>query len=169
MEFNFSHNKDTVDDIYVGGQLELWSPIEENPKLNDNEVSLLFGEEEVTDSFHIALPSLITNLDGDEFGYTPCFELDRYYVVAKLKHSPYMVFFEEKIASKQMKKHLIEKFRQNRSNFYLFDAFFEPLFAGISPKHFLFQKVSFDTVPESVILFREIEENQELKTSIFLK
>jgi hypothetical protein len=166
MEFNSSHNSHETDFV-IAKELELWTPVSETPTLSDKEISSLFGDEPVIDSLHVALPALIASMDDGQFGYTPCFELNKYYLVAKLKHSPYMVFFEEKITSENMKKHLMRNFKQDKSGFYLFDAFFEPLYGGISPKNYLFQKVTFDSVPESVILFRDVEPIKNQQSILF--
>jgi hypothetical protein len=166
MEFNFSHNSHETDFV-IAKELELWTPVIETPTLSDKEISTLFGDESVIESLHVALPALISSIDDGQFGYTPCFELNRYYLVAKLKHSPYMVFFEEKITSVNMKNHLIQSFNQDKSSFFLFDAFFEPLYGGISPKNYLFQKVTLDSVPESVILFRDIEPEKNKSHMLF--
>jgi hypothetical protein len=166
MKFNSSHNSNETDFV-IAKELELWTPVDETPMLSEREISTLFGDEPVIDTLHIALPALISNIDDGQFGYTPCFELNRYYLVAKLKHSPYMVFFEEKVSSENMKKHLIKSFNEDRSGFFLFDAFFEPLYGGISPKNYLFQKVTFDSVPESIILFKDIEPKKNESSMLF--
>jgi hypothetical protein len=125
-------------------------------------------DEGVIESLHIAIPSFLVNSENDEFGYYPCFELERYFIVGKLKQSPYMVFYEEKRSSKQMQKKMKEGFLTNRSNYYLFDAFYDPFFGGVSPKYYLFQRVTFESVPDAMILFKDIEAEKPAFNQLFM-
>ncbi len=152
MDFNFPSSE-----IFVPSALELWAPLEEGPALNEREMNSILGEDAVIESLHIAIPSFLVSSENEEFGYSPCFELDRHFLVGKLKQSSYMIFYEEKKTSKQMSKHLKEKFLEDQSNYYLFDAFFEPFFGGVSPKYYLFQRVTFETIPDSMILFKDVK------------
>jgi hypothetical protein len=150
MDFNFPSSE-----IFIPTKLELWMPLEEGPGLNEREMNSILGENGVIESLHIAIPSFLVSSENEEFGYSPCFELNRHYLVGKLKQSSYMIFYEEKNTSKQMTKHLKEKFLEDQSNYYMFDAFFDPFFGGISPKYCLFQRVTFETIPDSMILFKD--------------
>ncbi len=168
MEFNFSFSDSNIDDIYVPNALEFWAPIEERPALNESEMSSILNEGEVIESLHVALPSFLITSEEEGFAYSPCFELDRYFIIAKLKDSPYMIFYEEKRSSPRMQKLMKEGFLKNRSNYYLFDAFFDPFFGGITPKYYLFQRVSFETIPDAMILFRDLENEMPIENKIFM-
>ncbi len=168
MDFNFSSSEIGEGEIYVPKVLELWAPLEERPFLNEKEMSSILHEDQVIESLHIAIPSFLVNSENKEFGYYPCFELDRYFIVGKLKQSPYMIFYEEKKSSKNMQRLMREGFLNNRSNYYLFDAFFDPFFGGLSPKYYLFQRVDFETLPEEMILFKDAEFEKPSHNQLFM-
>ncbi len=168
MEFNFLSSEAHKEEVYIPKELELWAPLEERPNLNEKEMSSILHEDEVMESLHVAIPSFLISTEGEDFGYYPCFDLDRYFIVGKLKQSPYMIFYEEKRSSPRMKKILKEGFLKDRSNYFLFDAFFEPFFGGVSPKYYLFQRVTFDTVPDAMILFRDVESEKPSFNQLFM-
>ncbi len=168
MEFNFSLPDEEGDEVYVPKELELWAPLEERPSLNEKEMSSILHEDQVIESLHIAIPTFLVSSENDEFGYTPCFELDRYFIVGKLKQSPYMIFYEEKKSSKNMQRLMKEGFLNNKSNYYLFDAFFDPFFGGMSPKYYLFQRVDFEVIPDTMILFRDVELEKPSYNQLFM-
>ena len=168
MEFGFSSEEVGKEEVYIPKELELWAPLEEKPQLNEKEMSSILHEDEVIESLHIAIPSFLVTSENEKLGYYPCFDLDRYFIVGKLRQSPYMIFYEEKKSSRHMKKMLKEGFLKERSNYYLFDAFFEPFFGGAAPKYHLFQRVTFDTVPDAKILFRDIESEKPDFNQLFM-
>ena len=168
MEFNSSLPEDLDEVVYTPRELELWAPLEERPNLNEKEMSAILHEENVIESLHIAIPTFLVSSENEEIGYTPCFELDRYFIVGKLKQSPYMIFYEEKKTSKNMQRLIKEGFLNNRSNYYLFDAFFDPFFGGLSPKYYLFQRVDFETIPDAMILFRDMEFEKPSNNQLFM-
>ena len=168
MEFNFAFSESDENNIYFPDALEFWAPIEERPALNESEMSSILSEDEVIDSLHVALPSFLITSEVEGFAYSPCFELDRYFIIAKLKESPYMIFYEEKKSSPRMQNLMKEGFLKNRSNYYLFDAFFDPFFGAITPKYYLFQRVSFETIPDAMILFRDLETDMPEENKIFI-
>ncbi|MBM3193222.1 MAG: hypothetical protein FJZ59_03195 [Chlamydiae bacterium] len=169
MEFNFSLTKNQSEDIYIPKELELWAPLEERPSLNEKEMKTILHNDDVIESLHIAIPSFLVNSENEEFGYYPCFELERYFLVGKLKQSPYIIFYEEKRSSKVMQKKIREGFLLNRSNYYLFDAFYDPIFGGASPKHYLFQRVTFESVPDVMILFKDVELESSSLSQLFME
>lgn len=168
MEFNFSFENTNSEDIYIPKEMELWVPLEERPSLNEKEMSTILHNEDVIESLHVAIPSFFVNSENEEFGYYPCFELERYFLVGKLKQSPYMIFYEEKRSSKVMQKKIKEGFLANRSNYYLFDAFYDPFFGGISPKYYLFQRVTFESTPDVMILFKDMESEKPTLNQLFI-
>lgn len=167
MEFYFSLPEVGKEEIFVPKEIEMWAPLEERPSLNEKEMSTILHEDQVIESLHVALPSFFVHSEDEQFGYFPCFELDKYFIVGKLKQSPYMIFYEEKKSSPHLKKMMREGFLKNRDNYYFFDAFFDPFFGGIAPKYYLFQRVSAEVVPDAMILFRDVASEKPLP-SLFL-
>ncbi len=168
MEFNFSLSRGDNDDIYIPKEMEFWAPLEERPALNEKEMSTILHDEGVIESLYVAIPSFLVHSESDEFGYYPCFELEKYFIIGKLKQSPYMIFYEEKKSSKEMQKKMKEGFLTNRSNYYLFDAFYDPFFGGVSPKYHLFQRVTFESVPDAMILFKDVETEKSVLNQLFM-
>lgn len=168
MEFNFSLEKGASEDIYIPNEMEIWAPLEEGPNLTEKEMSTILHNDDVIESLHIAIPSFLVHSENEEFGYYPCFELERYFLVGKLKQSPYMVFYEEKRSSKAMQKKIKEGFLERRSNYYLFDAFYDPFFGGVSPKYYLFQRVTFESVPDVMILFKDLKTEKGQMNQLFM-
>lgn len=157
MEFNFpAAPKRREGELYLPQEMELWTPVEERPNLNPKEMNTLLKESQAVDSLHVAIPSIIVGSENGQLGYIPCFEMERYFIIARLKQSPYMVFYEERKSSKHMQQMMKEGFAKNSSNYYLFDAFFTPFFGGLTPRYFLFQRSNFEEVPEAMVLFRDL-------------
>ena len=105
---------------------------------------------------HIALPSFLMHGREGELGYCPCLDFNRYFIVAKLLKSNYLVFHEERVASKNMQHFLLEGFKKNPSAYYFMDAFFAPFFGGITPQYYLFERAAMSSIPETLVLFRDI-------------
>ncbi len=156
MQFNFPTPKRGKEEIQIPREMEMWTPIEDKPNLNSREMNTILSGDQVIESMHIALPSFLVATENEGLGYYPCLELDRYFILAKLRQSPYLVFYEEKVASKQMQKSIKEGFAKNPGNYYLLDVFFTPFFGGITPRYFLFQRANMDTIPETAVLFRDL-------------
>src|SRR3990167_8817978 len=152
MDFNFSlPKKKNREDIQSPRELEIWTPVEERPGLNNREMSTILNEDQVINTMHIVIPSFLTQTEDGKIGYYPCFELNRYFIAATLRQSPYLVFYEERKATPRVRKILEERFLNDLSKFFLVDAFFTPMFGGIMQKYFLFQRATFETVPEAIV------------------
>ncbi len=135
-------------------KLETWIPLDRDPGLSEEEKhSVLYGD--AAESLHIVKPAFLYVDYKSGLNYVPSDQLDYYYLLAKLKKSPYLVLLGEQKKSLTMQRHLVENHKMSDKNTYYLDLYFGPYFGGLTPKCFLFEKVSLSKIPNTMVLFKE--------------
>lgn len=151
-QFQFDHGAEK--EVKPVSNLETWVPLEDNPELNSKEKeAVLFGN--AVDSLYIVKPAFLVINERSELDYVEAKELDYYYVVAKLKKSPYMVLLGEEKSSKVMQKHMNERNAQFKEKTFYLDLYFSPNFGGLKPRNYLFEQVKLNAIPNAMVLFKE--------------
>tara|TARA_Y100001970_G_C13970714_1_gene718054 strand:+ start:288 stop:761 length:474 start_codon:yes stop_codon:yes gene_type:complete len=150
-EFKFQFNRGADKAPKAAGSLETWVPLEKNPGLNAKEKEAVFYGDAV-EHLHIVKPAFLFMNSNSEIDLTTSDELDYYYVLAKLKRSPYLVLLGEEELTQKMKKQLQEV---DETDVYYLDLYFSPNFGVFKPRNFLFEKVELSSIPNTMVLARK--------------
>ncbi len=146
-QFDRPLNKKSVAHLNI----ETWVPLTENPQLSSQEKeAVLFGD--VVEELYLVRPAFLYLNQKEKLSFIPAGELEYYFTVAKLKKSPYLVLLGEEVKSRHMEQFLNKN--KPKKTFYL-DNYLAPHFGTIKPKCHLFEKVSLNLIPNTMVLFRE--------------
>lgn len=148
-------NAEEMANMILPPVLEFWAPVEDDPHLRGSEKELLVEKKELIESLHIVKPAVLVASEENNFSYLPIDELGYYCVAACLKNSNQVIIFEDYQLSPSMKKYLKETFNPKKNSVFYMDMYFSPGFGAYRPHYFLFEKVNFTTLPNTIILFRE--------------
>jgi len=155
MDFDFVLN-DKIARRGEGQKYEFWVPIDKNPQLRSHERKDILYKEGIIASVHLVKPAFLISDSLGKIAFQECNELKYFFLAMCLKNSPYLLIYDAYQKNSFMTEYLGNKSNHKIESTFYMDLFYNPNFGTILPKQILFEKINLKSIPETAVVFREI-------------